>query len=134
MLNKILIVTSSYDLTVDYIIEKYGEEHNFFRMNTDKLSEYEVCVHNYNDFWEIKDKYGEIQSNKLKAVYYRKPVLPDLGAYEPHYHNLMAKEILTLIEGIVESCDRRCLSKPSVLKRADNKILQLKLAKEVGFV
>jgi len=126
---QILVITSSYDLTVDYIISKF-EALNFFRLNTDRLDEYQISF--YNSRWEIIDSFKSITNNDVKAIYYRKPVLPHLDQFNPQYHNYMHKEILTLIEGVIEQFEGNCLSKPSILKRADNKIVQLQLAEKIG--
>lgn len=128
---KILVITSSYDLTVDYIIDKFNDNLNFFRLNTDKLDDYNIKV--YNDGWKISNDFYKISENETLSIYYRKPVLPDISFYPKKYHRMMYKEILTLIEGIVNSFEGKCLTKPIILKRADNKIIQLKAAKKVGF-
>lgn len=130
-MTKILIITSSYDLTVDYIIKKY-KGINFFRFNSDQFSQYEAMV-NHQGFF-LKSKYHSIMHSECSGIYYRKPSLENLNnKILPEYQNFCHKEVLGFIEGIVESFDGQCLSKPSVMRRSNNKILQLKLAREIGF-
>ncbi|MCB8818629.1 MvdC/MvdD family ATP grasp protein [Desulfosporosinus shakirovi] len=129
-MKQILVITSSYDLTVDYIIHKF-KNLNFFRLNTDRLDEYQISF--YNSEWVIRDNFKFITNKDIESIYFRKPVLPHLDQFNPKYHNYMHKEILTLIEGIMEQFEGNCLSKPSILKRADNKIVQLQLAQKIGF-
>lgn len=130
-MTKILIITSSYDLTADYIIKKY-KEIDFFRFNSDQFSQYEAIVDHQG--FSLKSKYHSITELECSGIYYRKPSLENLNSkMPPEYQIFCHKEVLGFIEGIVESFEGQCLSKPSTMRRANNKILQLKLAKEIGF-
>lgn len=40
----VLIITSSVDVTVDYIIKRYQNEARFYRLNVDELSKYRIDV------------------------------------------------------------------------------------------
>lgn len=42
----ILIITSSVDCTVDYIMKKYSEV-DFFRVNVDEFSKYKSCRYSW---------------------------------------------------------------------------------------
>lgn len=79
-LKKILIITSSVDETVSYIMKKYSEIVDFFRVDVDKFSEYRFCIGNSG--WSISDKYSTIDSESIYSIYYRKPMLPDLRMYD----------------------------------------------------
>ncbi|AVL75977.1 MULTISPECIES: MvdC/MvdD family ATP grasp protein [Providencia] len=133
MKNKILIVTSSYDRTCDYIINRYRNI-NFFRLNTDYFSTYKVS-YDLSGF-KITNSLGEeISTTSCKSIYYRKPASENLtGIIDSKYHTFSLKESHSLIDGIVESFSGPCLSKPSIMRRADNKILQIKIAQQVGFL
>lgn len=131
-MNKILVITSSYDKTVDYIQSKFLDI-DFFRLNTDFFSEYEIEV-NGNGF-EIQYKNESIMTKTCTSIYYRKPDFEKLDSvFSTHYQNFVRRECLSLIEGIADSFDKKCLSKPYILKRSGNKIFQSQLAKKVGFV
>lgn len=130
----ILVVTNSKDLTVDYIINKYSNEVPIYRFNVDRFSEYQITFSNNEScFFTISNQHWALNSSQIGSVYYRKPELPDLSEYEERYRLLMQRELITFIEGIVETVGDIALTRPSVLRRADNKILQLKLAQKVGF-
>ncbi|MBZ9625614.1 hypothetical protein G9F71_022555 [Clostridium sp. FP2] len=131
-MKKILIITSSVDLTVDYVINKYNQHALFYRFNTDYFQDYEIIVGN-QEGWIIKNKYWIINEGEIDAIYYRKPVFPKLDEYNSMYHNMMYKEILTAIIGIIEVFKGRCLTKPSILRNAENKIVQMSIAREIGF-
>ncbi|USS95102.1 hypothetical protein M5J15_10630 [Serratia symbiotica] len=49
------------------------------------------------------------------------------------YHNHCYREVFSLVEGIAEGFDGKCLSRSSVLRKADNKVLQAKIANKIGF-
>lgn len=133
MKNRILIITSSFDRTCDYIMARY-KDIAFFRLNTDNFSNYRIS-YDLSGF-RIKDSSGdEVNSANCKSIYYRKPASEDLtGVIDAQYQAFSHKESHSLIEGFVESFSGRCLSKPSVMRRADNKILQAYLAQRVGFI
>lgn len=131
-MKKILIITSSNDFTADYMIEKFKDKANFYRFNTDKFSDYEISICNLHN-WIIKNKYWKVKENDIDSIYFRKPVFPNLDEYDIKYHDIIRKEILTTIQGILETFKGRCLSRPSVLRKAENKIFQLNLSQDVGF-
>lgn len=129
---KILIITSSFDLTVDYFIEKFKNNAEFFRFNTDLFGDYLIEINELQG-WRISCNNWEIQQSEIDAIYYRKPAFPDLSLYEPRFYKMMQKDIQILFQGIVETFKGRCLSRPSVLSLAENKVYQLGIAKEIGF-
>ncbi|PWC22829.1 hypothetical protein DDT52_00735 [Brenneria roseae subsp. roseae] len=128
----ILVITSSFDKTIDYITKRQGVD-NFYVFNIDKFSEYQVS-YTKNGF-EIRNKYyGVILEKDCSSIYYRKPTPENLNdVIDVKYHNHCYREVFSLVEGIVEAFDGKCLSRPSVLRKADNKILQAKIANKIGF-
>lgn len=131
MNQKILIFTSSYDKTCDYLIKKYSNV-NFFRFNLDFFSTYDVVVS--SDGFIIKSINNEIDSLSCKSIYFRKPVCEILdGVFDDKYHPFVHRETYSLIEGITESFFGRCLTKPSIMRRANNKVFQAILSKKIAF-
>ncbi len=59
--------------------------------------------------------------------------MPDVSEYETKYHNMIQRDILALINGIVDSFNGFVLSKPSILRKTENKIFQLIYADENGW-
>ena len=128
---KILMVTASNDLTCDYLITKFPEA-PFFRLNVDLFSTYAIGV--TAEGFSIANEFSSIDSQTCKSIYYRKPVPENLeGVLDQEYHAFAHKEAYSLVEGIVESFDGQCLSKPSIMRRANNKVVQLALARRLGF-
>ncbi len=50
-----------------------------------------------------------------------------INKIDSKYHNHCFREVFAFVEGIAESFTGKCLSKPSIIKRADNKVFQAKL-------
>lgn len=131
MKKKILMITGRQDRTCDYLQNKY-QEISFFRLNLDQFSTYFVTA--TKSGFEIETDDSTITQESCEAIYYRKPWMQDLtGIFDDKYHRFSHSEVLSLVDGIIESFEGPCLSKPSVLRRANNKILQLRLAHEIGF-
>lgn len=133
MNNKILIFTSTYDKTCDYLMSKYRDS-NFYRFDFDNFSSYKVTTSS-DGFKIINSSYADIDTNTCKSIYFRKPTHENLdNIFDEKYHNFAHREAYSLIEGITESFAGTCLSKPSIMRRAGNKVSQAMLAKKVGFI
>ena len=130
---KILVITSSIDLTVSYIMEKYPDI-DFFRLNVDEFPIYEIAINGNGLGWEIKNKKSEqkITLYETKSIYYRKPMLPDVSEYEECYQDMISKDIIGVVIGIADSFEGMVLSPPSLLKKAENKTNQLLYAFKNG--
>ncbi len=133
---KILIVTSSFDKTVDYLINKYNQE-SFIRLNVDELDNYKISVSSHENFQvNIKCDTFEIENlfESISSIYYRKLFLPELKDYDAKYHTYMQKEIYSFVTGLVDSFDGRVVTTPAILRKVENKIFQLKVASALNFL
>ena len=131
MKSQILIFTSGYDKTCDYLISKYKNS-DFYRFNFDNFSSYKVTTS--SDGFKINSSYGYIDTNSCQSIYFRKLMYENLdGIFDRKYHNFAHREAYSIIEGITESFTGTCLSKPSIMRKAGNKVSQAMLAKKVGF-
>lgn len=126
-MSKILIVTCSYDKTIDYIIEKNKYRANFFRFNVDLFADYGITIS--NSYWEISYRNNTINSNTTLSIYYRKPTFPDTSDFAPEYRRIINSDILAIIDGLANSFSGVVLTKPYLLRQAENKIFQLIYAK-----
>lgn len=126
---KVLIITSTIDCTVDYIIERYEKNVEFYRLNVDEFGKYEIDIGD-NNHWCISYSNWMIKKEDVFSIYYRKPSLPDLNEFEKKYHNMISRDIIGIINGIVDDFDGKALTKPSILRKTENKIFQLLYAKK----
>ena len=131
----ILIVTSSYDTTVDFLVKRYSDKYNMIRLNLDELDKYKISI--TNDYIYFEDKQDNLIIKDLfrhiKSIYFRTIFLPSLDKYEEKYRNYMQKEIYNFIIGLVDSFEGKVLSKPTFLRQIENKVYQLFIAKKLGF-
>lgn len=129
----ILVITCSYDRTVDYLSQKF-DGIPFWRYNLDEFEKYKVSASNFDI--TIENQYSKTCNfSNIKSIYYRKPALPDYTSMFREQEQIFAhKEIFSFMEGAVESFRGKCLSKPSKLRIGNNKIHQLQIASEVGFL
>lgn len=119
----VLIITCSVDETASYIVKKYSNVATFFRVNVDKFGEYEFVISNKD--WRISNECHTVSSGDIYSIYYRKPMLPDLSTYDSQYHLMMQRDIISIINGIADSFEGKVLTKPSILRKTENKIYQL---------
>jgi len=129
----ILVITSSRDATVDYLENKYGDFVSFIRINTDKLDEYLIRIKTSKVSFYINGKH--IILDDIYSIYYRKPILPDrIAEYDNYYFNFLYKEFREFLFGFINTFRGKIITDPYVLMRASNKILQLSVAKKIGFL
>lgn len=128
---RILVITSSFDQTVTYIIKQYPKV-SFFRFNVDQLKDYKVNINNQG--WSISHHDEYITNNDIYSIYYRKPTFPDLNEYDVSYHAMIHKDIIAIINGIVDAFSGTVLTKPYILRLTENKVYQLLYAEKHGFI
>ncbi len=128
---RILIITSSIDETATYIINRYSEQAEFFRIDVDKFDEYKFCVDNKG--WSISSDCFFISSEDIYSIYYRKPMLPDLSSFDPQYHLMIQRDIIAVINGIVDCFSGKVLTRPSILRKTENKVYQLMYVSKNGW-
>lgn len=128
---KILVITSSIDYTVDYLIDKFGSE-NFYRLNVDMIDHYSIVIGGTG--WTIQSKTGKIAVQEVESIYYRKPEFPDVSDFPAHLQEMICRDILAVIQGIADSFAGTVLTRPSILRKTENKIYQLQEFSKLGVV
>jgi glutathione synthase/RimK-type ligase-like ATP-grasp enzyme len=129
----ILIVTNTEDKTADYLLSNLANVG--FRFNTDKF----LCNYEY-DFcqeWYILDKTNNsiVNSNNISGIYYRRPVLPYLNINDINndLFGQLQNEAYEIYDSFINSIDTKYLNTKYNIIRAENKIIQMKMAKDIGF-
>jgi len=136
---EILIISDTMDFTTDYIcIELKRRNVNYLRINRDKFNKYKI-VFDINGLTLniiINSRKYIIDENNLKAIYYRAPIYlhdtykPNLPLEKQLYRSQWTAFLrnLTLFENI------KWMNNPIDTFRAENKMLQLKYARDIGFI
>lgn len=122
-MKKILIITSSIDETTTYIMNKYSNQVKFLRIDVDKFDQYKFNIE--NEGWMIANNNFQVSAEDIYAIYYRKPMLPDLKIFNSQYHGMIQRDIISVINGIVDSFPGKVLTKPYILRKTENKIFQI---------
>lgn len=128
---KVLIITSSIDCTVDYIIEKYGGVVEFYRFDIDLFPKYKIAI-GENGQWSILCESWTLKKSEVYSIYYRKPRLPNMSEYAYEYRSMIARDIIALVNGIVDDFEGKVLTKPYILRKTENKVFQLLYAEKNG--
>ncbi len=137
----ILIITNKNDITTDFVVKKLNLLNlEYYRLNTeDLLSNIGINFDFTNDTFELYDKNLNKTVNLLKevdSVYFRRPLLPNLKQFclKKKEENFIEKELYYTLEGLYSILENKFwISKPNNIRIAENKILQLQVAKDIGF-
>lgn len=138
-MTKILLITNKQDFTTDFVVKRLREARaDFYRLNTEEIGK--TCFITL-DFSQgqfllydrlLKQKY-DIKS--FTSVYFRRPELPkieidDLSQEEQLF---VKAEHHQFLEGLYKLLRKAYWISPlDAIKRAENKLYQIDLAKEIG--
>lgn len=138
----ILLITNKEDITIDYVVRELQKRKlPYYRLNTEDIP-YIVAV----DFDFEKDEFFLhdrkkclfIKLSDVSAVYFRRPGITSLNfvkaSLDEIEHNYLQRETAQILEGIYKILDDKYwINNVYRIREAENKIHQLRLAKEVGF-
>lgn len=134
----VLIISDTLDFGTDFIcygLEKKGT--SYLRINRDRFREYNVTfvLNELIMHIEIKGKQFEVNRTDLKSVFFRAPIYlrdsmkSDMSSEDQLYRSQWSAFVRNL--SVYE--DVLWLNNPISTFKAENKFLQLKYAKELGF-
>jgi glutathione synthase/RimK-type ligase-like ATP-grasp enzyme len=126
----ILIITHKQDYTADFVIDKLNSASiPYFRFNCEDIFSYDVSV-----------RYGDAahfviaNQAKFNSVWYRRTKLPELSAENAAEKIYLLNETDVFMQNLFAIIDAKWLSEPGAVNQAENKLLQLSLAKKIGFM
>jgi glutathione synthase/RimK-type ligase-like ATP-grasp enzyme len=134
----VLILTDELDVHADYVIEKLkSQKIPFFRFNLNVAALKNTLVSFKNGNWIIKNESGEISTEDVSCVWFRKAFIellleekenPDVG------FKIWRAEWNKTLLGIQNSLKNKpCLNPLRKAYKGENKFFQMDIAKEVGF-
>lgn len=127
----IFIVTHKEDFTVDFVIEKLNQRDiNYYRFNCEDVDQkgYSFKLGKSNEFLINKIK-------NIDSVWFRRTKLPEVKASSDSEKLFLLNDYKTLLNNIYNLIESdKWLSKPQNVYNAENKLLQLKIAKEIDFI
>lgn len=133
----ILLLTNSRDLTTDFVVlELQKRRLPYWRLNTERLPQARVTLGGASeDDWAIDLDGRRVRGSDVTAGYFRRPGLPMIDdavtvaaerAYAASEWNAVQKSLYARI-------GRRWLSTPMAIVAAEDKPLQLVIARQLGF-
>ena len=139
-MTKVLIVTNQSDITSDFIIRCLKEKKiDHYRFNTENLTKSVSVTLDFNsDSFILFDDILKTKFDLLSftAVYYRRPEIPlvQLEQLTRSESKFVQNELAYVLEGIYKLLSKAFWINPVyAIREAENKIYQLRLAKEIGF-
>lgn len=140
-MTKVLLISNKDDITTDFVVRKLRQSNiEFYRFNTEDLT---ISVHFMIDFASNKyllydsiiDK--EINLLDIKSVYYRRPEIPvvNIENISKGESMFIQNELIYTLEGIYKILrNANWLNPLYSIREAENKLYQISLAKEIGFI
>lgn len=136
----ILLITNKDDITTDFVVKKLTEFGiKFYRLNTeDIIVNYEIDFNLDQNSYKLFDKLlsEEIDLGSIKSVYFRRPKFPDLSDQQISMgeKRFFLNEVNYFFEAIYSILSEAYWVSPVYsIRKAENKMLQLKEAKQIGF-
>lgn len=127
----ILIITHKEDFTADFVIEKLNKRNiKYFRLNCEDIHREAYNFVNENDFhFSIND------IDSFTSVWFRRTKLPEIDCHNEAEKLYLLSDYETLFDNIYNLINtEKWLSNPKHIYNAENKILQLRIAKSIGFL
>lgn len=133
----VLIVSNTLDLATDYVcVELNDRGVKYLRLNRDKLEQYEICLDVLDCLLEITiGAESFIVTEKLKSVYYRAPIyLRDIYKQKISIEDQLSRTQWTaFVRNLGMFRNSRWMNSTEATFIAENKMLQLRIAKQIGF-
>ena len=130
-----LIVSSTFDYSTDLIC--YGLEKSnkkYLRLNRDKFSDYDIEYNLQSESLIIHRKNNKyLISDDLKAVYFRAPVFLRTTKNYTLKEQLYRSQWSAFVRNLIIFENIKWINNPINTYRAENKLYQLKIAKQIGF-
>lgn len=139
-MTKVLLITNTSDFTCDYVVRslnKIGAD--YYRLNTDEIGSAVFLTFDFaRDSYTLCDRPKNLTIDLLtfQSVYFRRPELPKF-ADEDITHDerqFMQLEVRQTLEGLYKILQNAYwISDIDAIRKAENKVYQQLLAKEIGF-
>lgn len=132
---KYLVIANKNDFTSDFICIKLHQlEKQYLRINRDEFQSYKIIwdVNKGQLFIEV-DGNEYIINDNLKAVYYRAPVYIRYYSQTTKEEQIYKSQWMAFIKNLMYFDKALWINNPSATYKAENKMLQLKYAKNIGF-
>lgn len=135
----ILVVTNRTDQTADFgVLEMRRRGVAYFRFNTEDFPQATVSTLRFGPegiSGHLTTGRGRLQLDEIESVWFRRPVMPTPSPeiVDPAARQFSFVESLAYIEGLWKALGCFWVSRPDRIRAAESKLLQLKVAQDLGF-
>lgn len=132
----VILITNKRDITSDFIVRELKKRgRKFVRLNTEELSRSQFVFKPLVGQFLLKIGETTIRSEDIKAAYFRRPGIPEVDgnvtdSAKRHYALV---EWNSLLKSLYLFIGDRWFSHPQEIAIAEDKPLQLTLARQLGF-
>ncbi|UOO37671.1 hypothetical protein IZU99_10590 [Oscillospiraceae bacterium CM] len=132
-----LIISNTIDFSTDLVclkLKKLGE--SYLRINRDKFSECKITYKLSENaiFITMCDENFVIRESELKSIFFRAPVFLRSGKTYTVSEQLYRSQWSAFIRNLIVFEKSKWLNNPVDTYKAENKMYQLKLASDIGFL
>lgn len=127
----ILIISHKEDYTTDYLINILNKRGiSYHRLNTDDIGvKHEIIYRSDSDITISIDGH-----ENFKSIWFRRTKSPNLSFSNENERAFFVKDFKSFLNNLWSSLEiKNWISKPNDIDKAENKLLQLKIAKNIGF-
>lgn len=125
----ILIITHKTDFTADFVVNKLNKRNiKYKRFNCEDLFNDEYSITINSDY-----KYLILGETNYQSVWFRRTKLPEIDLLSQGEKIYLLQETETFFKNLFSSLSAKWLSIPNAVYEAENKLLQLKIATQIGF-
>lgn len=131
-----MIISRKEDFTSDIVcVALRNFTKNYLRVNRDELALYKIFwdISNEMRLFIIIDEEEYIIDEKIKGVYYRAPVFLRNFLNASVEEQISKTQWMAFIKNLIYYEDAIWINNPVATYKAENKMLQLKYAKKIGF-
>ena len=133
----VLIISNKFDFTTDYVVLALRElKIPYVRINRDEFFNYsiKVLVEKEEFHVDIGGKAFVLSNETLKSVYYRAPTfIRTINIPTDPEAQLYQFQWASFIRNLIIFEDALWINNPVATYKAENKLYQLKMAKQIGF-
>jgi len=134
----VLVISDKYDFTTDFVcIELENRKANYLRLNRDEFQNYKIYLdtNNFDIYVTIEEHKYIISNEGLNSIYYRAPIfLREMNQTERSVEEqLYSEQWMSFVRNLLIFEEVIWINNPEMTYKAENKIVQLKYAKKIGF-
>jgi glutathione synthase/RimK-type ligase-like ATP-grasp enzyme len=133
----VLILSNEHDVAVDWVVRELRARHvSYLRLNTERLTHYAVSIRPERGHYRVATERADYDLSSVRSIWYRRPERPtgpEVEVLTAGQRELLAAQWQALVLGLRALPDASWINLPHLNSAAESKLLQLRLAGDVGF-